>query len=119
MEEQHKAMFESITHFGQSVHFGEGKGELLANLAELRRDVIEHFTGEENLMRTRCAPKFFEHRKAHRDFLSQISALIADVERDGAAGADQVAVQRMAQWLSGHIASFDAALERYYGDCAV
>ncbi len=113
IDAQHRAIAHQLTEVRAAVGAGDREGARKA-LASLWDETVGHFATEEALMEMNAYPERVAHGAAHRLFLEDLRALLAEVDAHGL-GEDAAAWagQRVPEWLSFHIQTNDAPLARY------
>ena len=113
LDEQHRGLFHL---HGEAVDRARGVEGRPARtvLAELIDRTREHFAFEEGLMAEAGYPQREPHGKAHREFLVDLVALVAEGTRDASSMALRLWLEsRYPSWWKWHLRTHDVALVRY------
>lgn len=113
LDEQHRELFRLHGEALDSARGGEGRPARTV-LAELMERTREHFAFEEKLMAEACYPQGELHGKAHREFMDDLRALVAEGTHDASSVVLQLWLDsRYASWWKWHLRTHDVALARY------
>lgn len=107
MDAHHKRLFELIDELHEAVDAGRGEQALGQIIDALSAYTRYHFEEEERMMERVGYPTLDAHRQLHREFVQQIQACEADLQR----GATRVATLKLlntaSKWLRDHIMNVD------------
>jgi hemerythrin len=113
LDEQHRVLFSLHTEAIESARRGDGPA-VRTVLAELLDRTREHFACEEKLMAEACYPQRELHGKAHREFMGDLVALVAEGTHDPSSKVLRLWLEsRYASWWKWHLRTDDVALARH------
>lgn len=112
IDQQHKALVESLDQLQVAVERGNDKDEVGRILVFLRDYTLSHFAMEEALMTGTGYPDAHSHQKIHQDLIATVSDLV-DRFDNGATGLSQPVLQFLQDWLTNHILGEDFRLAAY------
>lgn len=111
IDEQHKELIKRFNQLGEAVWDGKGKeavGEMVRFLAEY---TVKHFSDEEELMKIYAYPKIETHKRAHKNFVEEVSSLVNDLQsRDYDSAFVISVVNKLGDWTRIHIRVMDKEL---------
>ena len=112
IDEQHKALFETINRLWTVLVSGKGDNvEVLRLIGELERYTVAHFTAEEAFMTQAGYPDLAAHKVLHKNFVQRI----AD-ERQGVVQGKSLSLDLLhflKDWLVDHILVQDQQYAAY------
>jgi hemerythrin len=113
IDEQHRELFRRAARLLDGLKKGEP--EEIGGLVDfLYRYAVEHFGGEEELMRRRRYPGYLRHKAEHDRFISDLLALAGEHDRKGAGAFMVLKVSHwLVQWLKEHVSGTDAELGKF------
>ena len=83
-------------------------------VGDVHTEIAAHFALEERIMRLSVYDEFAAHKNDHEELLDQIRTIMDAIEDDPEPALDMLSDQ-LADWFSGHFASFDARLHSKLG----
>ena len=114
IDEQHKELFVRINDLVSMGHRSVSKEETDKTIHFLATYVVKHFEDEEALQRKSGYPKYEEHAKHHKDFMSDFQKLKAEYEENGVSTQFTLKLNNtVINWIVKHIRTADAELGRY------
>jgi hemerythrin len=117
IDDQHQELFRNVNALLAAMRGRRGAAEVPRLLDFLGRYAVEHFAGEERLMREVRYPGLEAHRREHTEFAQDFQALRQEYE---AGGATPAVVVRLNVWLCGwlrrHVSDTDQDMGRYLAD---
>lgn len=117
VDQQHMELFRQVNLLGEAVWDGKGKAALGEILRFLLQYTSDHFRAEEELMRIHGYPKYDLHKRIHDDFAKEVQTLVKDFESGEVDSALVISVvNRVGEWLRGHIRALDVELGRHLTD---
>ncbi len=111
-DEEHKKLFEMINTLDDSLEHGMFRKGIDLVKDGLLEYVVNHFMGEEQLMRSYHYPEYEQHAKEHRKTMRKITALM-DI---GPGGSGRVAGELMDYlilWREKHVKVTDSRLGEF------
>jgi hemerythrin-like metal-binding protein len=113
VDEEHQAL---LDHLDSLMHTPGGTldvSDFAESLSLLNRQLIDHFTSEERLMRTIgiSGGQLARHIDAHNQVIEQITQLSFDLMQRKRIGRDQV-LAKVKIWVVGHLSEHDLLLRR-------
>ncbi|HYS81567.1 MAG TPA: hemerythrin family protein [Anaeromyxobacteraceae bacterium] len=113
LDEQHRELFHLHAEAVDSARGVEGRPAPTV-LAELLKSTREHFAFEEELMAEAGYPGREPHGQAHREFMDDLVALVAEGTRDPSSMALRLWLEsRYPSWWKWHLRTHDVALARH------
>ena len=88
--------------------------EIERTVADVHTEIAAHFALEERIMREAGYDEYDAHKNDHEDLLDQIRVMM-DAIRNEPDTALNLLSDRLADWFSGHFATFDARLHQKFG----
>ncbi len=70
IDDQHKKLLSQLNKIVYAMSYGANSKEVKDAINFFDEYIKEHFTYEENYMKEHKYPKLYEHKKAHRNFIS-------------------------------------------------
>lgn len=114
IDAQHKELIARVNAFFEAAKSDRGCQEVMNVLDFLSGYVVTHFADEERLQFQSRYPGYEAHRALHQEFISEVAALTADLEKSGATSAACSMVgMTLVNWLVSHISVQDKALGKY------
>ena len=113
VDEQHRDLFRLHAEALTAARGGDGSAteELLH---ELMVRTAEHFAFEERMMAESSFPSREPHADAHRAFMGDVVALVAEASRDASSGLVRLWLEsRYAAWWKLHLRTNDVALAKH------
>ena len=108
VDEQHRALFETVNAFHDAVALGQTTEAMASTLDVLSEYGRRHFTDEERLLVDAGYPQLYQHRRQHQVFLDQIRSFRLQLI-DGGSGLGHSMSQFLGSWLINHIMISDKA----------
>lgn len=115
IDTQHKELIELTNDVLEALKGEDASRVITAAVSRLRDYTVHHFSSEEELMREVHYPKRVEHIQEHARFKAEVKDMQRDIYEKRIPDAKEFK-QFMAQWLLGHILSFDRELARFIRD---
>lgn len=112
IDEQHRALVESLNDLHRAMKEGRGKDEVGRILVFLRDYTVTHFRMEEQLMAQSGYPHAAVHLKIHADLVAQVGDLVNRFEK-GNATLTLPVMKFLEDWLTNHIQGEDFRLVQY------
>lgn len=112
IDEQHKALVESLNDLHRAMKEGRGKDEVGRILVFLRDYTVSHFRMEEELMARHGYPQAPAHQKIHADLVAQVKDLVDRFEK-GTGTLTMPVMTFLEGWLTNHIQGEDFRLVQY------
>ena len=113
IDEQHVQIFARVDALQRAMLRGDG-AETASLLDFLGGYVIDHFSLEEDLMRSAQYPGFEAHLEQHSQFIRDYLGLKASITATGPTSALTIKVRAwLTEWLRWHIMGADLALARF------
>lgn len=102
IDEQHKALFDTINRLWSVLIGGKGSdGEVLRLIDELERYTVAHFTAEEIFMAQADYPDLAPHKVLHKNFVQRIADERLAVSQGKSLSLDLL--HFLKDWLVDHI----------------
>lgn len=112
IDQQHKALVESLDQLQLAMARGNDKDEVGRILVFLRDYTISHFQMEEALMAQASYPEASKHQKIHQDLVATVTDLVDRFDK-GATGLSAPVLQFLQDWLANHILGEDFRLAAF------
>jgi hemerythrin-like metal-binding protein len=106
IDAQHQGLVRLINDLHAAMSAGQGKQSVGKILDELVRYTEQHFSYEENMMRTRRYSKLTGHQAEHKRLTGQVVELREKYKNGGLALTVEV-MQFLKNWLANHIMGHD------------
>ncbi len=113
MDAEHKRLVELTNGLYEAMSAGKAGGIMGAVIDDLVDYTRIHFKHEEELMQRHGFPKLAAHRQAHREFVSRVESLAADV-RENKIGVALRTGDFLKKWLAGHIQGMDREYSAFF-----
>ncbi len=108
VDEQHRQLLAHLDSVLQSTAEGHGRADLPDFVAFLAGYTREHFATEERWMDVLGYPGYAEHAAAHRRFLDQVAAAIAESEASSTRSSVLVqTLKTVCDWVWTHVEEED------------
>ena len=88
--------------------------EIEKTMSDVHAEIAAHFALEERLMRNAGFEEYEAHKDDHENLLDQIRNMMDAIASDPEPALDMLSEQ-LAEWFSGHFATFDARLHSKLG----
>ena len=88
--------------------------EIEKTMSDVHAEIAAHFALEERLMRDAEYEEYETHKNDHEILLDQIRSMMDAITNDPEPALDMLSEQ-LANWFSGHFATFDARLHSKLG----
>ncbi len=112
----HKHLVQLINDFEVAISGRIDHKRIAAVLLSLFEYTAEHFQREEEIQLRVRYPYYESHRRAHRDVLKKLTALVQDYTQAGGVARDEM-IRSMAgflkEWLVDHIIQSDLRMKPY------
>ena len=108
IDAQHQRLFAIGRELYRAMKEGKGNAAMAPILDRLVHYTVEHFTYEENLMRTNGYPGFANHKVLHDSLVKQVKAYQVEF-KSGRSSLAVPLMQFVKDWLDHHIKKSDAA----------
>jgi hemerythrin len=111
IDRQHKELFRMFNELCDAIWDGKGKDHIGSGIKFLADYTVQHFADEEAYMKEYDFPAYLEHKKAHDDFVEDVSQFIGKFETEDV-GSDLVisVITKLGQWTRDHIRGMDQEL---------
>jgi hemerythrin len=104
IDNQHKELISRVNAFYAALRKENSKEETLKVLAFLSSYVVSHFRDEEAIQLKYKYPKHVEHKQLHKDFITSVNQIKADIEKVGITPtASSLIAMTVTNWLVNHI----------------
>ncbi len=114
MDQEHKAIIETISKLMSTLDFSQPNEEDVDSFEAFEEQVIAHFYHEELLMRQYKYPEFDSHAEAHKKILDRIDRFKKKYCRTGLNKTDLERIQSEVKFLFRmHLLEEDRELEGY------
>ena len=108
----HKKLIDMIGQLNLAFTRGEGEKAIIGILAGLASYCVEHFAGEERLMKEQSYPGYERHRKIHDAFVQKVQETIVDFEQHRV--SPSTIMDLLSDWLMGHILKVDKEYSAFF-----
>ena len=118
IDTEHHKLVEMLNQLSDAMHDGHGKEILGKLLGDLVQYTVNHFSMEEQLMKTHKYPLETDHKKEHDDLKTTVSELQEKMK----AGKIMVSIETMnflKTWLNNHILASDKRLALHLNSVGV
>jgi hemerythrin len=114
IDNQHKALVESMNKLLEACAAGRAKEEVEKTLAFLSDYVVTHFEYEQEYQKKHGYPRYEEHLKLHQFFLQEVQELKDRFEKEGATLHFTVSFnKKIVDWFINHIGKADRDYAMY------
>lgn len=111
IDREHRKLVAAIDDLMEACTKGQGRAAIEKTLIFVESYTKTHFTNEERLQLQYAYPLMSAHKKMHEQFIANISALIANLEKNGPNIALTADINKtLIDWLIRHIGSEDKKL---------
>lgn len=109
IDQQHRKLVDMLNQLSDAMHNGHGKEILAKLLNDLVAYTVQHFSMEEQLMKTHRYPAEPDHKREHDDLKKPVGELQEKMK----AGKITISIETMSflkNWLNNHILASDKRL---------
>jgi hemerythrin len=111
IDEQHRELFKRITSLVEAIKSKTCKFEIGPTTRFLEEYVLEHFSDEEDLMRSVDYPAYEQHKALHRGFIDDFEALARELEGESSSYNKSAYTNKIVvDWILAHIKKVDMEL---------
>jgi len=111
---EHKNLMDMINMIYAELENKRDIAEIEKTMSDVHAEIAAHFALEERLMRNAGYEEYAAHKNEHEELLDQIRNMMDAIEFDPDPALDMLSEQ-LADWFSGHFATFDARLHSKLG----
>jgi len=108
----HKTLIDMIGQLNLAFSRGEGEGAIIKILSGLATYCVDHFAGEERLMKEKGYPDYERHKKIHDAFVQKVKETICDFEKHQV--SPSTIMDLLSEWLMGHILKVDKEYSEFF-----
>lgn len=112
IDEQHKALIDTINKLHVAMKTGKGRGEIEGILVFLKDYTVSHFRMEEDLMNHSHYTGMAKHKEIHHDLVVQVADLV-DRHQKGTLTMTMAVMDFLNDWLTKHIQGEDFRLAEF------
>ena len=109
MDDQHAILIDTLSALRQQLSQGAGSAQLIEQLERLAEFTGLHFGCEETLLRRHGFPHLEQHRKAHKDLMSNMKQVLRRAEN-----GEYAELKRMLGFVRGQYMEHVEGLDREY-----
>jgi hemerythrin len=111
IDEQHRELFNRIGNLVAAIKSKTCKFEIGPTTRFLEEYVTEHFSDEEELMRSVGYPAYEQHKALHKKFMDDFEALTRELEGESSSYNKSAYTNKMVvDWILDHIKKVDMEL---------
>jgi len=108
IDTQHRKLVQAVDELMEACSKGQGRATIEKTLNFVVSYTKEHFADEERLQAQHGYLGIAAHKKLHADFITSVSALVADFQKSGSGLALTANVNKtLVAWLTHHISVED------------
>ena len=111
---EHQNLMDMINMIYAELEDQRDISEIEKTISDVHAEIAAHFALEERLMRNAGYEEYEAHKNDHEILLDQIRNMMDAITNDPEPALDMLSEQ-LANWFSGHFATFDARLHSKLG----